>query len=135
MMSAPLARTSSGRIALTVAAVPTGMKAGVRVSPCCMAMTPVRPAPSVAEMLKANRLTSALLAAAAGDALERDSLWRAGARQLTSVPGRATQAHDHAFGAVRKDWLFSALRLAALRPRVDVRARARAHPHMVAGRQ
>ncbi len=33
MMSAPLARTSSGRIALTVAAVPTGMKAGVRISP------------------------------------------------------------------------------------------------------
>ena len=33
MMSAPLARTSSGRIALTVAAVPTGMNAGVRISP------------------------------------------------------------------------------------------------------
>ena len=28
MTSAPLARTSSGRIALTVAAVPTGMNAG-----------------------------------------------------------------------------------------------------------
>ena len=47
MMSAPDARTSSGRIALTVAAVPTGMKAGVRISPRCMAMTPVRAAPSV----------------------------------------------------------------------------------------
>ncbi len=33
MMSAPVARTLSGFIALTVAAVPTGMKAGVRISP------------------------------------------------------------------------------------------------------
>ena len=31
MMSAPAARTSAGFIALTVAAVPTGMKAGVRI--------------------------------------------------------------------------------------------------------
>jgi hypothetical protein len=29
----PVARTLSGSIALTVAAVPTGMKAGVRISP------------------------------------------------------------------------------------------------------
>ena len=36
MMSAPLARTSAGFIALTVAAVPTGMKAGVRISPRAM---------------------------------------------------------------------------------------------------
>jgi hypothetical protein len=33
MMSAPVARTSAGRIAFTVAAVLTGMKAGVRISP------------------------------------------------------------------------------------------------------
>src|SRR5687768_13468093 len=52
MMSAPLARTSAGFIALTVAAVPTGMKAGVRISPRAMAMTPVRAAPSVAAMVK-----------------------------------------------------------------------------------
>src|SRR3954465_11857529 len=55
MMSAPDARTSSGRIALTVAAVPTGMKAGVRISPRRIAMVPVRAAPSVAEIEKAKR--------------------------------------------------------------------------------
>jgi queuine tRNA-ribosyltransferase len=42
MMSAPLARTSCGFIAFTVAAVPTGMKAGVRISPRAMVMVPVR---------------------------------------------------------------------------------------------
>src|SRR5215213_4575005 len=55
MMSAPDARTSSGRMALTVAAVPTGMNAGVRISPRCMAIVPVRAAPSVAWMLKSKR--------------------------------------------------------------------------------
>ena len=40
MMSAPVARTLSGFIALTVAAVPTGMKAGVRISPRRMAIAP-----------------------------------------------------------------------------------------------
>ena len=54
MMSAPVARTSAGRIAFTVAAVPTGMKAGVRISPRCIAIVPVRAAPSVAAMEKAN---------------------------------------------------------------------------------
>ena len=57
MMSAPLARTSSGRIALTVAAVPTGMNAGVRISPRSMAMTPVRAAPSTAAMENENLIT------------------------------------------------------------------------------
>ena len=38
MMSAPAARTASGFTALTVAAVPTGMNAGVRISPRRMAM-------------------------------------------------------------------------------------------------
>src|SRR5437762_13047016 len=66
MMSAPLLSTSSGRIALTVAAVPTGMNAGVRISPRCMAMTPVRAAPSVAEIEKAKRIT--------GGAMPRASL-------------------------------------------------------------
>ena len=33
MMSAPLAFTSSGNMAFTVAPVPTGMKAGVRTMP------------------------------------------------------------------------------------------------------
>ena len=49
MMSAPVARTSAGRIAFTVAAVPTGMKAGVRISPRSIWMVPVRALPSVAE--------------------------------------------------------------------------------------
>ena len=56
MMSAPDARTSSGFIALTVAAVPTGMNAGVRISPRCIAIAPVRAAPSVAEMEKEKRV-------------------------------------------------------------------------------
>jgi hypothetical protein len=47
-MSAPVARTDSGSIALTVAAVPTGMKAGVRISPRGVWMVPVRARPSVA---------------------------------------------------------------------------------------
>src|SRR5690606_3789815 len=55
MMSAPVSRTVSGFIALTVAAVPTGMNAGVRISPRRMAMRPVRALPSVASMLKAKR--------------------------------------------------------------------------------
>ena len=55
MMSAPVARTSAGFIALTVAAVPTGMKAGVRISPRRIAIVPVRAAPSVAAMVKEKR--------------------------------------------------------------------------------
>ena len=47
-MSAPVARTLSGFIAFTVAAVPTGMNAGVRISPRCMRISPVRALPSVA---------------------------------------------------------------------------------------
>src|SRR4051794_32758039 len=58
MTSAPDARTSSGRIALTVAAVPTGMNAGVRISPRRIAIMPVRAAPSVAEIVKAKRVTA-----------------------------------------------------------------------------
>src|SRR4051794_3861926 len=57
MMSAPLARTSSGRIALTVAAVPTGMNAGVRISPRSIAMEPVLAAPSLPEIEKVKRVT------------------------------------------------------------------------------
>ena len=40
MMSAPLPRTSAGFIALTVAAEPTGMKAGVRIVPRRIAISP-----------------------------------------------------------------------------------------------
>src|SRR3990170_8560975 len=55
MMSAPVARTDSGFIALTVAAVPTGMNAGVRISPRRIAMRPVRAFPSRASMVNAKR--------------------------------------------------------------------------------
>src|SRR4029079_7040740 len=64
MMSAPDARTSSGRIALTVAAVPTGMNAGVRISPRCIVMVPARAAPSLASIVTPKRVTPALLAGA-----------------------------------------------------------------------
>ena len=53
-MSAPSARTSSGYIALTVPAVPTGMKAGVRMTPRGVAIAPVRAAPSIAWTEKKN---------------------------------------------------------------------------------
>ena len=46
MMSAPVDRTISGSMALTVAAVPTGMKAGVRIVPRGVAISPRRAPPS-----------------------------------------------------------------------------------------
>src|SRR4029453_17246835 len=52
-MFAPSARTSSGSSVLTVAFVPTGMKAGVGTSPCAVRRTAARAAPSVA--LTVNR--------------------------------------------------------------------------------
>jgi hypothetical protein len=63
MMSAPAARTSAGFIALTVAAVPTGMKAGVRISPRATEIRPVRAAPWVAaiENEKREDVTAAAL--------------------------------------------------------------------------
>src|SRR5947207_15401982 len=72
MMSAPLARTSSGRTALTVAAVPTGMKAGVLSAPRCMAMTPDRAAPSVAAIEKEKRVTAGGPSGAMGGPLGPD---------------------------------------------------------------
>ena len=60
-MSAPVARTDSGIIALTVPAVPTGMKAGVRTSPRGVWITPVRAAPSVAVREKEKRLMADLV--------------------------------------------------------------------------
>ena len=50
--SAPSARTSAGSSVLTVPFVPTGMKAGVRISPCAVRITPARAAPSVASSVK-----------------------------------------------------------------------------------
>src|SRR3989337_514023 len=59
MMSAPAAATSSGNMALTVAPVPTGMKAGVRTIPRGIVIVPVRALPSRAlpekEIRSANR--------------------------------------------------------------------------------
>src|SRR3954467_9291953 len=56
MMSEPTPRTCSIYMALTVPPVPTGMKAGVRISPRGMSMTPRRALPSVARILKVNGL-------------------------------------------------------------------------------
>ena len=49
-----LAATLSGIIPFTVAAVPTGMKAGVRISPRVVRIVPVRARPSVAWRSKAK---------------------------------------------------------------------------------
>jgi hypothetical protein len=49
-MSAPVERTELGSIALTVPAVPTGMKAGVFISPLSVDMLPKRAFPSVASI-------------------------------------------------------------------------------------
>jgi len=51
-------------MALTVAAVPTGMKAGVQISPRCIEMMAVRAAPSVAEIEKEKRVTRAAMPSA-----------------------------------------------------------------------
>ena len=53
-ISAPSARSSSGSTHLTVAFVPTGMKAGVRTSPCAVRRTPARAAPSRAVTVKVS---------------------------------------------------------------------------------
>ncbi len=54
-MRAPVAATASGVIALTVAAVPTGMKAGVSILPCAVVSRPSRAAPSRARISKPIR--------------------------------------------------------------------------------
>ncbi len=54
MISAPVDRTASAVIALTVAAVPTGMKAGVSTVPCAVWMRPRRARPSLASSSKAK---------------------------------------------------------------------------------
>src|SRR4051794_4640479 len=96
MMSAPLPRTSAGFIALTVAAVPTGMNAGVRISPRCMAITPVRAAPSVAAIVKAKRVMGALPSGRIGARLQMramsspqdaDALFKAAEHRLRGIDG------------------------------------------------
>lgn len=73
MMSAPEARTASGFIALTVAAVPTGMKAGVRTSPRAVLRRPVLALPSAAEREKENGgIAGGAYAALLAGAIQRD---------------------------------------------------------------
>src|SRR5262249_14863591 len=53
-MSVPVARTVAGANPLTVAWVPTGMKAGVATKPWGVGISPQRAAPSVAIRRKEN---------------------------------------------------------------------------------
>src|SRR5882762_2704816 len=55
-MSAPVSATDSGSIAFTVAAVPTGMNAGVSTAPRSRRRMPERAAPLLATISKANSL-------------------------------------------------------------------------------
>src|SRR3977135_3380006 len=55
-MSAPVPATDSGSIAFTVAAVPTGMNAGVSTAPRSRRRMPERAAPLLATISKANSL-------------------------------------------------------------------------------
>ena len=63
---APSARTSSGCSALTLAFVPTGMNAGVGISPWAVRITPARAAPSVASRVKRHDRHSRRAALRAG---------------------------------------------------------------------
>src|SRR5260370_26800170 len=64
MMSAPAARTSSWYTPLIAPCVPTGMKAGVRTTPCAVLISPARAAPSVAISRNENGSGIAALMAA-----------------------------------------------------------------------
>ena len=62
-MSAPASRTSRQCMPFIAPAVPTGMKAGVRTTPCGVVRRPVRAAPSVASSSKwLGRLMGELMA-------------------------------------------------------------------------
>ena len=109
MMSAPDARTSSGRIALTVAAVPTGMNAGVRMSPRAVAIEPLRALPSVSVMVKEKAVTRRALATAGIPVYENDAIrlvkdgkpfWIAGLGDQTAFPVRERRigGKHHTFG-------------------------------------
>jgi hypothetical protein len=60
-ISAPVSRTDPGNIALTVAAVPTGMNAGVRISPREVRIVPVRALPSVPVSENENGVMTAVM--------------------------------------------------------------------------
>src|SRR6266568_3837191 len=64
MISASAARTSSWCTPLIVPCVPTGMKAGVRTTPCAVLISPARAAPSVAISRNENGSGIAALMAA-----------------------------------------------------------------------
>src|SRR5690606_28396020 len=57
-MSAPVARTCSGYMALTVPTVPTGMKACVATTPRAVSTRPCRARPSVARISNAKLVTA-----------------------------------------------------------------------------
>src|SRR5204863_352918 len=102
MMSAPEARTSAGFIALTVAAVPTGMNAGVLISPRRIMMVPVRALPSVAAMENEKRLTPGGLGSELGPRNGRDRPEKAAGKE--GGAGRAgcpDQPSDAAGGLLR----------------------------------
>src|SRR5690606_28027968 len=69
MMSAPVSRTWSRYIALTVPTVPTGMKAGVRIVPRGMPTSPRRAPPSVA--FRMNWKVSVMVSLSRGFAEEK----------------------------------------------------------------
>ena len=90
-ISAPVWRSIAGVIALTVAAVPTGMKAGVSTVPWALCRRPRRAAPSLASSSKRNAgaLTAAAPAERRGDAAHRRDEQRAapGEREVAQEIG------------------------------------------------
>src|SRR5712691_13164977 len=71
MASEPSVRTVWGSIAFTVPAVPTGMKAGVRMTPRGRTISPLRAPPSVAATLKEKPPVTMLAAGSHGPLVTR----------------------------------------------------------------
>src|SRR5450756_60184 len=71
---APRSVTPSGRTAFTVALVPTTTKAGVRIVPCGVVMTPVRPSPPSSREPTSNEKLTADSPAALVDVGEESQL-------------------------------------------------------------
>src|SRR4029077_1690582 len=83
-MSAPPARTAEKCTPLTVAWVPTGMKAGVRTTPCAVAISPTRAAPSVAKTRKPKPCSVSMRPQSIGREAYHDFRVRKGAATLPS---------------------------------------------------
>src|SRR5258708_24622174 len=107
-MQAPVAATASGVIALTVAAVPTGMNAGVSMTPCAVVNRPRRAAPSRSRTSKPIPDFSKLCIwrdgrqSAFGLKSPRPAALRqqfAGVHQASGVERLLDAAHDLEFGA------------------------------------